>query len=280
MGYAHARVTMENMEARVIKQVELEKLFNSNQLLPRIREEIEATDLRQQMEEKGIDPDFGIKLLIQMQLHKRCDLMTLAGILRKHYDNGQQTVDEITKCVIHDFVDYDDTSGKFIVLYELSADVQAELDMYQYPLPMVVPPLRLESNRNTGYMTYSGSVILKNGNHHDGDVYLNHLNRLNAIQLAFNKPVIDTISNRWKNLDKPKPGEVAGEYQKRRKAFEKYNTTAKDAISAIDSVTDHFYLTHKYDKRGRTYCQGYHVSYQSAPWNKAAILFFNEEHID
>ena len=38
-----------------------------------------------------------------------------------------------------------------------------------------------------------------------------------------------------------------------------------------------FYLTHAYDKRGRTYAQGYHVSYQGNDWNKACVQFGRAE---
>ena len=37
------------------------------------------------------------------------------------------------------------------------------------------------------------------------------------------------------------------------------------------------YLTHKYDKRGRVYCQGYYISYQGTDWNKAVIELSNKE---
>ena len=48
-------------------------------------------------------------------------------------------------------------------------------------------------------------------------------------------------------------------------------------MEILTEESDTFYLPHKYDKRGRTYCQGYHVSYQGAAWNKAVIEFANEE---
>ena len=38
-----------------------------------------------------------------------------------------------------------------------------------------------------------------------------------------------------------------------------------------------FYLTHKYDKRGRTYCQGYHVSYQGNTYRKAILQLADKE---
>jgi DNA-directed RNA polymerase len=40
---------------------------------------------------------------------------------------------------------------------------------------------------------------------------------------------------------------------------------------------DRFYLTNKYDKRGRTYSQGYHVNPQGADWNKGVIELADKE---
>jgi DNA-directed RNA polymerase len=62
--------------------------------------------------------------------------------------------------------------------------------------------------------------------------------------------------------------------------FEKYDRTAKDVITALSIHTDGFYLTHKYDKRGRVYCQGYHINYQGAPWNKATIQLADKELVE
>jgi DNA-directed RNA polymerase len=36
-------------------------------------------------------------------------------------------------------------------------------------------------------------------------------------------------------------------------------------------------MTHKYDKRGRTYSQGYHIQPQGSDWNKAVIEFADKE---
>jgi DNA-directed RNA polymerase len=41
-----------------------------------------------------------------------------------------------------------------------------------------------------------------------------------------------------------------------------------------------FYLTHRYDKRGRTYAQGYHVNTQGNCWNKAVIELADEEVVE
>ncbi len=38
-----------------------------------------------------------------------------------------------------------------------------------------------------------------------------------------------------------------------------------------------FYLTHRYDKRGRTYAQGHFINPQGTEYNKAVLEFSNEE---
>lgn len=125
-------------------------------------------------------------------------------------------------------------------------------------------------------MLTEGSVILKK-NFHNDDVCLDHINRCNRIPLTINQTTATMVKNQWRNLDKQKDGETREEFLKRKKAFEKHDRTAKDVMSILTAKTDVFYLTHKYDKRGRTYCQGHHVTYQGTPWNKAVIQFANTE---
>jgi hypothetical protein len=260
-------------------QVEIEKLFHKNQLFPRIKSEFtSAVGLTKHFTQNDINPEFGYDLLVQMVLHKRTTVPVLVGILRKHFNNDcQKTADELYKACKADLVDWDGVSRNFILRFEITPDVQEELDRYQYPLPMVVEPLPLQNNHDTGYYTSRNSVILKN-NHHDLDVCLDHLNRLNKIQFKLDMDTATTIKNSWKYLDKPKPDEDRKEFQKRVKAFEKYNRTAHDVLLHLGlSSGGEFYLTHKYDKRGRSYCQGYHCTYQGATWNKAVIAFANEE---
>lgn len=263
-------------------QIEIEKLFSKNQLMPRIRGEFQAEPFfEKQMVAHDINIDFGFDLLAQMVLHKRAHLPTLVGGLRKHFEGDcQKTTDELLKAAMADLVDWSPIARQFIVKYGISADVQADLDRFQYPLPMVVEPKELKNNRDTGYFTSQNSAILRQ-NHHDEDICLDHLNKVNRIKFRINQQVALTIKNRWKNLDKPKPDEEEGEYKKRVKAFEKYDRTSKDVLDMLGvSTGGEFYLTHKVDKRGRTYSQGYHVNYQGADWNKAVIEFAKQEITD
>jgi len=272
--------------ARLDLQIELEELYSKNQLLPRIRQEFtscEDIDFEAFMAEHEIPFDFGMDLLVQMVLHKRTTLPTLVGILRHHFEPdanaSQLTADMLWKCAEIDLVTWDDLTTKFILEFDISPDIQAEIDQYQFPLPMVVQPPVITTNQETGYLTCPGSIILKK-NHHDDDVCLDHINRMNSIRFSIDDDTAFMIQNSWRNLDRAKDGEGVQEFQKRVRAFEKYDRTSKDVIGKILSLGNEFYLTHKYDKRGRIYCQGYHVTYQGNPWNKAVIELADKEIVE
>lgn len=263
-------------------QRELETLFNKNQLITRIKSEFincESFDFASYFEANNVPTGFGFDLLVQMNLHKRCDLPTLVGVLNKHFDDVQETANMLEKCARLDLVDWSPHFNLFIVKMTISQDVQDDLDRFQYPLPMVTRPRLVRTNRDTGMLNTGGSLILKN-NHHEGDICLDHINRSNDIKFTINFHVADMVKNQWKGLDKPKPGEPKAEFDKRKRAFVKYDKTAREVMGIITEHGNSFHLLHKYDKRGRSYCQGYHVNYQGAPWNKAVVEFANKEFIE
>ena len=269
------------MDILIQKQMELEQLYSKHNTNRRIRDEFIQTEVFGPiMEAAGIPEDFGYDVLVQMALHKRCDLPTLVGILRHHFDveknSCQLTADMILRCAHADLLDWNDELFQFIVIYTITDDIQEEIDRFQYPLPMVVAPRRISTNKDTGYLVNGrGSVILKD-NHHEDDVCLDHLNRLNAIPFSIDLETATMVKNQWRNLDKPKQGESNEEFMERVRAFEKYDRTAKDVIDRVTEYGNEFYLTHAYDKRGRTYCRGYHVNYQGNEWNKAAVQLAEE----
>lgn len=261
------------------RQIQLEQLFNKNQLIPRIRKEF--TDCAQfnfmeYINQCGIPVLFGIDLLVQMALHKRATLPILIGCMRHHCESGQETADLIHKAAQADLVDYNVPLKQFIVKFNISADVQAELDKFQFPLPMVVPPEHVGSNKETGMLVSGGSIILRH-NHHNDDVCLDHINRMNAVKFTINHDTAKMVKNKWRNLDKAKECETKEDFERRKRAFEKYDHSAREVLGMLP---DAFYFTHKYDKRGRVYCQGYHATYQGAAWNKAVVEFFDKEIIE
>lgn len=276
-------------------QAQLEMLYSKYQLIPCITEYFCGLGAQNKLEDLGIPADFGINLLVQMSLHLRADIPTLVGLLWKHFKKEehpyQACADMIYKAIAEDVVDMatlivpDDESGEdapkhmVVVRYTLPEDLQAKINQFQYPLPMVAHPLPVTNNKQTGYFTIRGSMILRN-NHHDEDICLDHINRMNDVKLSINADVVAFIQNKWRNLDKPKTGEGREKFLRRKKAFEKYDQSSKEVIEGILAEGNEFWLTHRYDKRGRTYSQGYHISYQAADWNKACIGFAHAERLN
>jgi hypothetical protein len=258
-------------EARIAHQQELEALFSKNQLMPRMRAEFMAEpEIIAHLKEKEIPEAFGIDLLVQMALHKRCDVQTLVGCLRHHCKTAQEVADLLVRCAEADLCTYNIPLRQFIVIFEIDAKTQEEIDRFQYPLPMVVEPKPIRHNKQSGYLLNNSSVILRD-NHHDDDVALDHLNRLNKMRLKINFNTAKLINNEWRNLDKPKEGETRSDFERRKRAFEKYDKTSHAVIDLLVREGNEFHLTHRYDKRGRTYAQGYHVNYQSTAWCKAVV---------
>lgn len=267
------------MKTMMVHQMLLEKLFDKNQTLTRIGEEFrncKEVDFVGYMNQEGIDPDFGIAVLTQMALHKRADLPTLLGTVRGYFNTAQQVADQLLLCAEKDLIDWDPQLKIFIVRFGISEEVQLELDRFSYPLPMVVKPVMLTSNKQSAYLGKDYSVILKN-NHHDNDVCLDHLNRINRIPFSFNMNTAEMVKNSWRNLDKPKEGETKEDFEKRVRAFNKYDKHSREIMELLTKEGNMFYFTHRYDKRGRTYCQGHHATYQGTPWNKAVLEFFDKE---
>ena len=262
-------------------QAELETLFSKHQVMPFLRAEFIEAGAKDDLTNLGIPVSFGLDLMAYMVLYKRANLPTLVGLLRRFFDDGelsaeQQCADMLLKAVESDVVDYEPENKVFVVAYDIDQATQYELDKFQYPLPMIEAPETVTNNRQTGYQTIVGSLLLR-GNHHDEDICLDHINRINAVPLSLNTDVVAFIQNRWKNLDRQKPDESFQDFKARQKAFQKYNRTSREVLTALMAAGNRFWLTHKYDKRGRTYCQGYHVSYQGTDWNKACIEFANGE---
>ena len=260
------------------RQKELEELYNKNQLIPRIKQEFIDSELgfEEYFLEAGIDVDFGFAVLTQMALHKRCDIPTLLGCVAHVLEDAQASASMLEQCVNADLLDYHEDLDILIVKYEIADEVQNELDQFQFPLPMIVEPQKVDNNSMTGYLNSKGSIILKK-NHHKDDVCLDHINRVNRVPYVLNMHVVNFISNKWKNIDKRKEGEPLVVFQRRRKAFEKYNNTCSNVFALLNQETKKFYFTHRYDKRGRVYCMGHHVNYQGNDYNKACVEFAQKE---
>lgn len=265
-------------------QVQLERIYSKHQTHRCIANAYEDAGFKVALIKENIPTKFGIDLLVQIYLHKRAPINVLIGLLKKHFihsnpDNpAQACADMILTAAAVDVLDYENMTDMFIVRWAqvISPELQAKIDQFQYPLPMIEEPNKVTHNKQTGYQTIPGSVILKN-NHHEDDVCLDHINRVNKVPLKLNADVVAFMQNTWKNLDKKKPDETQDEYEIRLKAFQKFDWVSRDVLAGILAQNNKFWLTHKYDKRGRTYTMGYQINYQGNDWQKACVEFSESE---
>lgn len=264
-----------------VLQMELEEKYSKYQLVPKMKKAFIDAGLVNEFLDKGIEPDFGIDAMVQMALHIRTKVRIMVGILLPHFEceaaPAQACAEALEQMVNEGFIAYNPPTGELGMTQDISDALKDELEMFQYPLPMVEEPFKVSHNKQTGYATIKGSLILKK-NHHDKDINLDHINRVNKVPLQIDSNILAFVENHWRNIDKPKAEEPMEKFQKRRKAFEKFTRTTKNILQGLLSATDgKVWLTHKYDKRGRTYCQGYHFSYQGADWNKALVTLAKKE---
>lgn len=144
------------------------------------------------------------------------------------------------------------------------------IDNSQYLPPMVVPPLELTSNFCSGYLTHNDSLVLGSGNHHDGDLCLDVLNTMNAVELTLNLDFLCTVE------EEPNSPLVTQDQVDNWKAFKRRSYGMYDLIQSQGNV---FHMTHKVDKRGRAYSQGYHINPQGSSFKKAMIELAEPEYL-
>lgn len=252
-------------------QRNLEELYSKNQLIP---------VLRDQFSEVSEDP-FEIDVLVQIYLHKQADVPTMVGIFSPKWGEPDEVARMLLECCDKDLMDYDINTDKFSLCYEITKDVEEMLARYQYPLPMVVQPKKVTKifghcgyNYNKSSMVLNGSPVFD-----DEDICLDHINRLNAIPLTLNMEVVSSEQG----LAIPpqrKQGEDFKKFKKRKKQYEVFYDTSVDVMEGLMSLTDTIYLTHKYDRRGRSYACGYHVNSQGTDYNKAVLELARKELIE
>lgn len=254
-------------------QTGLEELFSKHQLLPVLREQFaEMGD-----DQIVVEPAMATEALAQLYLHRQADVPTMVGILSPKYGTPQEVADKLLMLCEIDYMDFQESSEKFIVKYDVSEDVQEMLDRYQYPLPMVVPPRPVRKNHHTGYMTINGSVVLNGSDYFDDkDMCLDHLNRANSVALALAMDVVHSEEGKYIRPTR-NPGEDFAEFRKRQKQSDVFYATSVDVMESIHALSDELFLTHKFDRRGRCYASGYHISTQGDDYRKAVLQLANKE---
>ena len=146
--------------------------------------------------------------------------------------------------------------------YEFPPELADFIANCEYLPPMVCKPLELENNYSSGYLTHSDSLVLGSGNHHAGDLCLDVLNSINGVACSLDLEFLSQIEEEPKN----KPEDI-----NQLTNWNNFKKQSHEMYKLMNRLGNKFYFTHKVDKRGRLYCQGYHLSYQGAAYKKAMI---------
>jgi len=141
----------------------------------------------------------------------------------------------------------------------------------EYLPPMVCEPLELTHNYSSGYLTHNDSLILGSGNHHDGDICLDVLNKMNKVALRIDTDFVSSFEEE-PTFEFETPEQHQNWINFKRQSYEFYMLMVEQG--------NKFYLTHKNDKRGRIYASGYHITTQGTGFKKAMLELANEEIVD
>ena len=159
-------------------------------------------------------------------------------------------------------IDVLDDTRYIVSNMELSDELVNRLTIMCVLPPLVGKPRTLRHNKSCGYITIkSDSLILGDKeNHHDECISLDVLNTLNQQALQLDLDICYKFEK-----------ELTGDeltHNKAKEQFEYFRDILKDQ-------TIHF--THKVDKRGRVYTQGYQFNTQGSSFEKGCINLKTKE---
>lgn len=183
------------------------------------------------------------------------------------------TIAEIT-AVLCDTDLYDLTQANRFGSWNIISNITLSLQLQEYIAncaylpPLVHKPRKLRHNKDTPYLTIGQDSVILNKGHHNDDVCLDVLDSKNSVALCLDLEFLSTVEEMPNNeLDTPEKQTMW--LNMKRQSHEFYLLMAGQG--------NKFYLHHKYDKRGRIYANGYHISTQGAPYKKAMLEFANKE---
>lgn len=219
---------------------------------------LEAT---QELSEK-VDLKIWSKLFLISLLHQKATPATLISAISTYFKEVQDASNFLEYAIQEQFLSY--SKGFIYPNITLPPSIQEQINQLGFPLPLIEEPSLITNNYQTGYHLHKGS-ILQGGAKIEEDVNLDHINTLNQIPLTY----LSEIASRIPQLPPSDP-----EAYKTHLKFIKYVSYSRQLL------TDTIYLTHGYDRRGRTYARGYHYNYQGCDHNKATLTFAHKEKLN
>ena len=155
-------------------------------------------------------------------------------------------------------------SGSYIMIKSKYALDHALPEPDKHQVLMEKPP-EFTSNNPPGF----GKLILGGRyNYHEGNICLDHINRMNAIPLRLNNKLLRIYEEAPSFLFKT---------QEQKEQWEKFVSTSYRSYIQTVKNGNRFYLNHRPDKRGRTYADGYHITTQGSAFKKAIVQLYATE---
>lgn len=268
---------MDNLKQQLYWESEYNNLLEykllQDDFISLIPEEIELRDRR-----------IYAKILTQVYLHKRMNIPTIVGCIRHSCESAQEASDFVVRAINNKWIKYDSNRKEVLVRYAPEDEIVKKMEQFQFPPPLLVKPKPIKRNTDSAYYSIPSDNIVLNRKYVPKDLKqdfcLDHINKMNQIAFKLNMDVVDAIDNHWEGTMHPKEGETPEDFQKKVKAFQKYDRNAHHLIKMIEDTGNRFHLAHHYDKRGRIYSQGYYINYQGNDWCKACIEFADEEYLN
>jgi hypothetical protein len=141
----------------------------------------------------------------------------------------------------------------------------------QYLPPMVSEPEDITSNFECPHLTFNSPMLLGKNNTHAGNLCLDVANIQNKVALQLNTTFLSTVEE--------EPTHDLDTVEKLHQ-WKQFKAQSYDIYTMLVKQGNQFWLTHKYDKRGRQYAQGYHVTSQGSAFKKAMLELHTEELIE
>lgn len=153
--------------------------------------------------------------------------------------------------------------------YVVSNDTAKLVGNKQYLLPMLVKPLKWETNNNGGWLLHRKSIIHGSMNHHFKKQALDSINILQNIAWELDTEMLEYEEEPNKPL----------ESKEQREQFLELKLSSQHAYGEIVNAGNKFYFPWRFDKRGRMYSQGYHINFQSTSYKKSLLNFSDKQKI-
>lgn len=132
----------------------------------------------------------------------------------------------------------------------------------KYLPPMLVKPAEISTNIGFQYLSFPTSLIKKKHNQHFEYIAYDVINILQSYQLSLDKEVVfNEVEVSKKPLDT----------QEKKDNFLRMSLASKATYLETLEYGNKFFIPWSYDKRGRSYMDGYHINYQSTEYKKALI---------